>query len=405
VIEIKSAGPDRQWGTEDDFDAAEFSGSYFSRTGKQIDAAVNAAKQFPRTASAFYSLLSAAGLNSGELRDPWGRPYYVDFHFDESYYDRPRIYTYEQYLGLQESRKELVPSKHTFLVLDVKSSGADGVPNTYDDVTVMSCSRIIDDNEAKQEKLAQAAPSGSPAGTGTIAGTVRDASGAAIANVSITLNDTYSTRSNSLGKYIFSGMPGGYFRLEFQAPGFQAGVLDHVPVEADHVTNADYVLQVDMVAETVEVEATSNKIATSTAELAFVAGPSSATIGIPRVREYMPETLYWNPELITDASGNAAVNVKLADTITNWHVAVFASSEDGRVTETSTDVRAFQPFQVDLDLPSVLTQGDRISLSVPIRNYLSQVQAVRVSAAPRGVWYLSSRHDSQIRSRHLAPQT
>lgn len=384
VIEIKSAGPDRQWGTEDDFDAAEFRGSYFSRTGKQIDAAVDAAKQFPRTASAFYSLLSTAGLNFQELRDPWGHRYYVDFHFDESYYDRPRIYTYEQYLGLQESRKELVPSKHTFLVLDVKSSGPDGLPNTYDDVTVMSCSHIVEDNEAKQENLAQAPPTRSPAGTGTIAGTVRDASGAAVANVSVTLNDTYSTRSNSLGSYIFSGMPGGYFRLQFQAPGFQVGVLDHVPVEADHVTNADYVLQVGAVSQTVEVEAAPNKIATSTAELASVAGPSSATIATPRVREYFPETLYWNPELITNTSGNAAVNVKLADTITNWHVAVFASSQDGRVTETSTDVRAFQPFQVDLDLPSVLTQGDQISLSVPIRNYLPQIQNVKVSAAPRG---------------------
>ena len=37
----------------------------------------------------------------------------------------------------------------------------------------------------------------------------------------------------------------------------------------------------------------------------------------PRLREYFPETLVWNPELITDKNGKAELKFKMADNITN----------------------------------------------------------------------------------------
>ncbi len=65
----------------------------------------------------------------------------------------------------------------------------------------------------------------------------------------------------------------------------------------------------------------------------------------PKLREYFPETLYWQPELVTDENGHASVDVKLADTITNWRVAVMASTMDGQVTETDMDVRLSSRFK------------------------------------------------------------
>ncbi len=360
----------------------EFRGPYFAAAGAKIERALQRAKQFPRTKGGFHDALAAAGIKFDEFRDPWGHPYYADFHSEESYYDRPQIYTYEEYRGLRESRKRLIPSKRTFLVVNVKSAGQDGIPDTYDDFALVSFFRAIETSSKPEQETPSARSRLSPAGTGSITGEVIDPSGASIPNVLVTLNGSYSTRTNGSGKYTFGGMPGGYFRLTFQSPGFQTGVLDLVPVEPDHVTKADFVLQIGSVTESVDVRAAPNTITTSSAELAAVAAPGTGSIATPRVREYFPETLYWNPDLITDASGRAAVPVKLADTITTWHIAVVASSEDGRITETSADLRAFQPFQVDLDVPPVLTVGDQITLPVPVRNYLKHIETVKVAAQP-----------------------
>jgi hypothetical protein len=110
-------------------------------------------------------------------------------------------------------------------------------------------------------------------------------------------------------------------------------------------------------------------------------GRSAAALGAaeqaaPRVREYFPETLLWNPELITDEQGKAQLEVDLADSITSWRLGVLASSADGALGSQDKAVRVFQPFFVDLDLPVALTQNDEVSVPVAIFNYLDEPQNI-----------------------------
>jgi alpha-2-macroglobulin family protein len=57
------------------------------------------------------------------------------------------------------------------------------------------------------------------------------------------------------------------------------------------------------------------------------------------------------------------------------------STLDGDVEESHAAVRVFQPFVVDLDVPRTLTEGDRMILLVPIRNYSDRMQRVHVEAS------------------------
>ena len=142
-------------------------------------------------------------------------------------------------------------------------------------------------------------------------------------------------------------------------------------------------LQVGTVAASVEVQAQVMALQTESGEVSALVSAASipnTALSTPRVREYFPETLYWQPELITDPAGRATVRVKLADSVTTWHVAVIGSTLDGRIAEASADIRAFQPFLVDLDVPPVLTVGDELSLPVPVRNYTERAQKVAVAA-------------------------
>jgi len=98
----------------------------------------------------------------------------------------------------------------------------------------------------------------------------------------------------------------------------------------------------------------------------------------PRLRQFFPETLYWMPELVTDETGSASLEVPMADSITTWRLTALASSQDGRLSFASSGLRVFQDFFVDVDLPVALTQGDEISIPVGVFNYLPEPQEVRL---------------------------
>lgn len=98
----------------------------------------------------------------------------------------------------------------------------------------------------------------------------------------------------------------------------------------------------------------------------------------PRVRQYFPETLYFNPQVITNENGTATLDIPLADSITTWRLAVTASSQRGELGANSAGIRVFQDFFVDLDLPVALTQNDEISMPVAVYNYLTTAQKVRL---------------------------
>jgi hypothetical protein len=96
------------------------------------------------------------------------------------------------------------------------------------------------------------------------------------------------------------------------------------------------------------------------------------------VRSYFPETLYINPEIITDRNGMAEISVPLADNITTWRMSVIASTQRGTLGTATSSLKVFQDFFVDLDLPVVLTRGDQVSLPVAIYNYTDAKGEVRL---------------------------
>jgi hypothetical protein len=97
------------------------------------------------------------------------------------------------------------------------------------------------------------------------------------------------------------------------------------------------------------------------------------------VRRSFPETMLWVPELLTDASGTLAIDVEMADSITTWRLAAQAVSEDGRLGFAATDVRVFQSFFIEIDLPTVATQHDELHLPVAVYNYLDTPQKITLT--------------------------
>jgi hypothetical protein len=98
-----------------------------------------------------------------------------------------------------------------------------------------------------------------------------------------------------------------------------------------------------------------------------------------RLRQFFPETMYVNPAVITDERGRATVTVQMADSITTWRMQALASSQRGQLGSTTTSLRVFQDFFIDIDLPVALTQNDEVSIPIAVYNYLPKEQTVKLS--------------------------
>ncbi|MCW3095536.1 MAG: Large extracellular alpha-helical protein [Chthonomonadaceae bacterium] len=105
-------------------------------------------------------------------------------------------------------------------------------------------------------------------------------------------------------------------------------------------------------------------------------GASGSGGSAPRVREYFPETMYWNPMLLTDDKGQAEIRVPMADSITTWRMSAMANSLNGQLGSATSGVKVFQDFFVDIDLPLSLTKDDHVEIPVAVYNYLPTAQTV-----------------------------
>ena len=106
----------------------------------------------------------------------------------------------------------------------------------------------------------------------------------------------------------------------------------------------------------------------------------------PHIRSYFPEALYNNPEIITDAKGNADISIPVADSITTWRMAMLASTRSGVLGTATSSLKVFTDFFVDLDLPVTLTQGDRVSIPIAVYNYSGKSGNVCLKLQPEE-WY------------------
>jgi hypothetical protein len=111
--------------------------------------------------------------------------------------------------------------------------------------------------------------------TGSIVGTIRDASGANVANTMITLTNkangqVLTTKTNSVGEYQFNAMPPGHYTVKAEMSGFTSQQIGDVEVDVQSRPSVDFTLQVGNVTQTLEVQATTPLLDTQTAELGGV---------------------------------------------------------------------------------------------------------------------------------------
>jgi hypothetical protein len=131
-------------------------------------------------------------------------------------------------------------------------------------------------------------------------------------------------------------------------------------------------------------------------------GGQGGSAPVTRVREYFPETLLWQPALITDDKGVFIMPLKFADSITTWRLSASANSRGGSLGGVTAPLRVFQDFFVDLDLPVSLTQNDEVAFPVAVYNYLKTPQTVKIDLQQES-WFELLDSEGLSRSLDLKP--
>ncbi len=105
----------------------------------------------------------------------------------------------------------------------------------------------------------------------------------------------------------------------------------------------------------------------------------------PRLRSYFPETLVWNPLVVTDDAGEASISFQMADSITEWRMTSLAHSKGGLLGSSTDGLVVFKDFFVDLDMPVAMTRGDQVEFPIAVYNYLETAQTVNLEISA-GDW-------------------
>ncbi len=103
-------------------------------------------------------------------------------------------------------------------------------------------------------------PAAAQVSTGEIAGTVVDASGAAVPKAKVTATNAEtgtavrSMLSGPAGDYIMTLLPPGSYTMSVESPGFRKLVQSGVILQVNQRIRLDFTLQLGQVSETVEVK-------------------------------------------------------------------------------------------------------------------------------------------------------
>ncbi len=104
------------------------------------------------------------------------------------------------------------------------------------------------------------------------------------------------------------------------------------------------------------------------------------------LRQLFPETLYWQPQALTDEHGQLALTLPLADNITTWRFTALASTRSGDLGAATYDIVVFQDFFIELALPDVIRAGAPLTVTATLYNFLPEAQNVQLTPTPAD-WY------------------
>ena len=105
----------------------------------------------------------------------------------------------------------------------------------------------------------------------------------------------------------------------------------------------------------------------------------------PKVRKAFPDTAFWVADVETGPDGKAAVKFAFPDSLTSWRATARGITADSKVGSALERVTVRKNVMVRLAVPRFFRQGDEVTISAIVHNYLPAAKDVRVSMDLKGL--------------------
>jgi alpha-2-macroglobulin len=109
----------------------------------------------------------------------------------------------------------------------------------------------------------------------------------------------------------------------------------------------------------------------------------------PKVRKLFPDTALWVADVHTDSNGRAEAKLTFPDSLTSWRTTVRGATVDTKVGSAINNVIVRKNVMVRLAVPRFFRQGDEVTISAIVHNYLASAKDVHVSLDMKGLEVLS----------------
>ena len=110
----------------------------------------------------------------------------------------------------------------------------------------------------------------------------------------------------------------------------------------------------------------------------------------PTIRREFKDTAFWQPDVVTGGDGKATVSFKLPDNLTTWRATARAVTADTRVGSAVQKTIARKDVIMRLEMPRFLTEGDTVTISGVVHNFLKSDKSTKISLDLNGAQLLDS---------------
>jgi uncharacterized protein YfaS (alpha-2-macroglobulin family) len=105
----------------------------------------------------------------------------------------------------------------------------------------------------------------------------------------------------------------------------------------------------------------------------------------PKIRKAFPDTAFWAADVTTDSAGHAQAKVDFPDSLTTWRATARGVTHDTKVGAATLKTIVRKNLILRLGVPRFFVQGDEVTISALVHNYLTTPKKVRVSLDLKGL--------------------
>ncbi|MCX7877218.1 MAG: MG2 domain-containing protein, partial [Ignavibacteria bacterium] len=225
----------------------------------------------------------------------------------------------------------------------------------------------------------------SEADLGTVKGRVIDYSGNGVPSVNIVIDDDYlAGLSDQDGNFEFK-LPEGNYKISVLQGKGDKDVSKRIYVKKGFTNEVRIVITthagiirdgwMDEGREMMESDLPSARLDSEVKNKA----PGENVFLEAETRSDFRDAAYWTPSVRTDDNGYAYISVKFPDNLTEWRITSRVITEDTRVGQGVKSLITRKDLLVRLETPRFLQQGDEVTFSTIVHNYLAGDKLTRIS--------------------------